>query len=489
MKKWSNGIALLLLAAFIVYFHFYKLTYLPFRVWDEARLATSAYEMSKTGDLLVTTLNYKPELIGTKPPMMIWAQVACIKLFGFNEFAIRFPAAVSATLTILIAFLFVYRLTKSKWAALVSAIVLCTAQGYLFDHGSRYGEYEAMLIFFTTASLISFCLYTEATGERRNRLLLLFFFLLSMAALTKGIAAMLFAPALAVYLVARKQFVSTLLNRYFYLGVFIFVVIVGSFYGLREFKSHGYLQAVYEQELGGRFNASIDGHEGPWDFYWAIMKNEGFGNWYWALPVSLGLFWFFPNGKLKRITGFCLLTSISMIAIISLSQTKLSWYSWPAIPLFAIIIGVLIDQLSAAAGAILKWNKEIVAVIFVTIFSLQPTTEAIDGINKLGYDLSSDNFYAASYYFRDAVQGKKDLKGYTYLNGGYDMQWKLYADWLNDIGRPLPCNEYFTNPQLKKGDKLIANFPASKAYIENNYQYKVVEDFYGVRNYIITGVK
>ena len=489
MKKWSTSVAISILTLFIFYFHFHKLSVLPFRVWDEARLATSAYEMSKSGDWVVVTLGHVPDLIGTKPPLMIWAESACIKLFGLTEFAIRLPAALCAVLTICIVFMFVNKLTGSKWSALASSIVLCTANCYLFDHATRNGEYDSMLTMFTTASLLLFYLYTEDIGCRKNFYLLLFFFFLALAALTKGVAALLFAPGLFIYLIISGRLVPTISNKYLLVGLFLFVGMVSSFYIFRELKGAGYLHAVAIQELGGRFNTVIEGHTGPWDFYWGYLKCEAFGNWYWALPASILLFWFFPNPKLVRATGFCLLTSISMLMIISASQTKLWWYVLPAIPLFAIIISVLIDQISGALSLILSWNKQIVTVVLVGIFSIQPTYQAHNAIHYLCDDLSKDNYYAPSYYMRQAAHGERDLKNYTYLCGGYDIQWRLYAYRLNDLGVNIRCVPVWDAPKFKAGDRVIANIPDSKSYIENGYNCEVKEDFYGLRNYLITGIK
>ncbi len=300
---------------------------------------------------------------------------------------------------------------------------------------------------------------------------------------------MTFAPSVFVFLLLRKKLLTTVGKWYFLLGAFIFIAFVGSFYGLRELKGHGYLQAVYEQELGGRFNTVIEGHSGPWSYYWDYLKEDGFGNWYWALPVSLALFWFYPNGKLSRATGFCLLTSIGMLIIISFAQTKLKWYVLPSIPLMAIVIGTLIDQMSLAIFSFIGGRKEVPAIILIAIFSFQPVAEAYDYVNRTGYDLNGDNFYATSYYFRDAIEGRRDLRHCIYLNGDYDLAWRLYVYRLNEIGVKMPAIEYWKNPQLHAGDKIIARFSMSKNYVEDHYQYTLIEDFYGVRRYLITGVK
>jgi len=57
----------------VVYFPlFLHLENLPLRIWDEARLAVSAYEMSHNGNYIVVHFDGKPEMWSTKPPLMIW---------------------------------------------------------------------------------------------------------------------------------------------------------------------------------------------------------------------------------------------------------------------------------------------------------------------------------------------------------------------------------------------------------------------------------
>ena len=173
-----------------------------------------------------------------------------------------------------------------------------------------------------------------------------------------------------------------------------------------------------------------------------------------------------------------------------MAQTKLSWYVLPAIPLFAVITGIVIDQISGVVSGVLKQNKQAVAIVLVIAFSMQPTMQAFNHMLNQEDDLSKDNFYAVSYYFREALHGKKDLHGYTYLLGQYDQyQWKLYLLRLNDTGININFLGAWNKPTLHAGDKIVANFPEAKTYLESNYQYRLVEDFYGVRNYVITGPK
>ena len=86
-----------LVLGLIVYFPIFgHLDALPIRIWDEARLANNALEMSNDGDYIVTHFDGSPDMWNTKPPLMIWCQVGFIKLLGEDVLPIRLPAAISA---------------------------------------------------------------------------------------------------------------------------------------------------------------------------------------------------------------------------------------------------------------------------------------------------------------------------------------------------------------------------------------------------------
>ncbi|MEZ5057307.1 MAG: hypothetical protein R2879_09760 [Saprospiraceae bacterium] len=58
----------------------------PIRIWDEAIYANNSLEMSQGDDWFILKNNGEPNLYNTKPPLMIWSQAICIKLFGPSGF-------------------------------------------------------------------------------------------------------------------------------------------------------------------------------------------------------------------------------------------------------------------------------------------------------------------------------------------------------------------------------------------------------------------
>ena len=101
--KVSGLILLLVIAGIPLFMH---LDALPFRLWDESRLASNAYEMNKNGNLIVTYYDGQPEMWSTKPPLVIWMQVLFIKILGFNELAVRLPSAIAGLLTCMVLLYF-----------------------------------------------------------------------------------------------------------------------------------------------------------------------------------------------------------------------------------------------------------------------------------------------------------------------------------------------------------------------------------------------
>ena len=187
------GLVVFVLIFFPVFTH---LDSLPVRVWDEARNAINAYEMSKNGQWFVTYFEGNPDLWNTKPPLLIWFQVFWIKLLGFNELAIRMPSAIAAFFTLIIFFRFLKSTFNSSFLALIPVFVLLTNTGFLGEHAARNGDYDALLTLFTTTSAL--CFY-RMLQTNQVKYFYYFFFSLTLAVLTKGVAGLLFLPAYFVF--------------------------------------------------------------------------------------------------------------------------------------------------------------------------------------------------------------------------------------------------------------------------------------------------
>ena len=57
-------------------------------------------ELLEGSHFLVPEFEGQPDLYGTKPPMLIWAQGSAMALLGVNELAVRLPSALAALFTV-----------------------------------------------------------------------------------------------------------------------------------------------------------------------------------------------------------------------------------------------------------------------------------------------------------------------------------------------------------------------------------------------------
>lgn len=167
MKNKTILLLIILLAFFLRFFMLGKNP--PSLYWDEASLGYNAYSILKTGrdefgekfplDKFIAFGDYKP--VG-----YIYAVVPSIALFGLNEFAIRFPSALSGVLMVLLTYYLVKELFNKEKLALISAFLLAVSPWSL--HLSRVA-FEANFAAFL--NLLSVYFFIKGAKEKGYYLL------------------------------------------------------------------------------------------------------------------------------------------------------------------------------------------------------------------------------------------------------------------------------------------------------------------------------
>ncbi len=113
VRKYS----LLLIVAFAAFLRFYQLGLNPPSLtWDEAAWGYNAYSLGidgrdEFGRFL--PLDYLESFGDFKPVVYAYLTILPVKIFGLNEFAVRFPSALLGTLTVLVTYLLVKRIFLS----------------------------------------------------------------------------------------------------------------------------------------------------------------------------------------------------------------------------------------------------------------------------------------------------------------------------------------------------------------------------------------
>lgn len=355
---WKPGLALFMgtcvLAACAVHF---GLLSAPIELWDESRNAVNAMEMQQSGLSLVTTYEFRPDLWNTKPPLLIWLMVASMRLFGASEWALRLPSAVAALGTLAIVVGFSWRLTRSGATALLAGVLLATSSGFFGEHAGARGDYDVPLCFFTTAYT---CLLFFALHRRRPRpiTLLAVGLLIAAAVLTKGIAGLVPGVGIVFYLIATRRWARPFSSPWYLFCALMVILVVIGYYGLREVAAPGYLPAVAQNELGGRYIKTIAGLDPqPWWYYlyWLFRRPISFSAGALALLAPFSLLWATKRIRLGLL--YVLWSLAGVLAVFSFGATKHPWYITPAYPLLAIGLALAVNAGIRQAGKARALNE------------------------------------------------------------------------------------------------------------------------------------
>lgn len=320
-------VILLLLSAAL-----YLLKLGSFSLYDAAETTYGEFvkNMLRSGNWL--TFYYNGAIIFDKPPLYYWFVGLFSLIFGFNEWSMRLPAALSGIATVALTYLLGKRFYGEQ-AGWLSALVVMTALQFLVQ--SRIAELDIMLTLTTLLSLYWF--YTGyQSGEKKYYLLS--YIPMGLAMLIKGLLGVAL-PGGAIFLfLFFKGELKKLGEIKPILGILI-VLALGTPWYIIEYLRHG--KVFLEFALGflflSRFGNVIANHTGPWYYYFpAILL--GFAPWSaFLLPA---LWQTFKNWRRDpELLSLCLI--LPTLLVFSIAKTKLPSYLLPLYPMFALMVGKL----------------------------------------------------------------------------------------------------------------------------------------------------
>lgn len=353
MKNLQTKIILFLIILFFLFTRFFKIAEIPASVyWDEASIGYNAYSIIQTGkdewgDFLPLHFRAFGEF---KLPVYIYATAISVKLFGLNEFAVRFPAVIFSLGVVILTYLLAKRFFSSEAALFSSFFVSISPWFFIF---SRTGyEATAGLMFFTLAiylfffsaknpwfilfSLISFVLSAYSYNSFRIISPLTFLILLIIERKNLSIFILmisLFVLALSIWPIYRLYVYDVGSARFQAVGA-------GSVDFFKNYLPHFSFDFLMSGDKNLRSQQKGFGQIFPYDF----------------LLLPLGLVYIF---KFKSKYGLLTL-ALALISIIPAAVTKESPHalrSLAAVPFFAMIS-------TLGIGKYLKVPVIIIALIF-----------------------------------------------------------------------------------------------------------------------------
>ena len=348
-----DAAAVLVLAAIWAALLPFRFDAVPLQLWDESRNANNALEMALHGRWLTPTYAGAVDHWNTKPPLLIWMMAALLRTGLPPLVALRAPSWLAAAATAALLWAVPRFTLRDRLAAVAAPMLLLGAVLYVGPHAARTGDYDALEAAFVLAYVL--CLW-RALEDGRGAWVLTAALLMAVGALTKGVAALLPLPGLALYALGRRRQALALLGSPLaWTGAAVFCVLAGGYYVVREGVDPGYLAAVVRNEVTGRFLTVLDNHRGDPSYYLVLLART-------AEPCAaaslLAVFAGWQgDGRRRRLALAAALASLSLIALLSVARSKLRWYAVPAVPLLSLLGGIgLSDALGRLRRAAPAWG-------------------------------------------------------------------------------------------------------------------------------------
>lgn len=386
---------------------FWQLGAVPLYDLDEGAFTEATREMLDTGNVITPHRDGEPRY--DKPVLIYWLQAASTQAFGFNEFALRLPSALAASLWVLALWGFVRKRIDAPTATVAGLTLALALQVSLIAKAAVADALLNLLIALTFFEIYRYFLEPDAPANRRY--LLRAYLWMALGFLTKGPVAVVF-PLVVSLLFAlstlRWQMLWHWLKAVFNpLGWVIFVLIAGPWYlAIYLDNGVGFFQSFFLHHNLDRFHAPIHNHSGFPGYYlvmlpvivlpfsgWVINLFKTF-NMAWSDPLERFLWmWFltvliFFSFSATQLPHYLLYGAVPLFILMAKHRAALTncWLAFtPPLALFALFVALplLLDAaIHIAHGIATSPSAEVRELL-----TLQPHTAALLGASRQVLDL------------------------------------------------------------------------------------------------------
>jgi len=326
-------ISSILLWLFIVVIYFFNLWGGSLRTWDESLTAERSREFLLTDDIWLPHLNFSPDF--NKPPLYYWLSALTFKIFGVNEFSVRFWSVIFAIGCMIFVYQMGCKLSGNRWIALFSLFLLATNPHWI--NKTREGLLDSGLLCGMLGGIYFLCFSVRSRGK-----VFLSGLFLAIGGLIKGPLVLLSLIIPISGLIFKKRKIYGTKDIIFVLCIYLLVVLP---YYVIQFIRWGneYGERYFYYNIIDRFFQGIEGHgREPFFYFTQLLKLS---------PVSLIYFLASLGILLKRTqrqshvwAPFLLFTLVWFI-IINISASKRDLYLLVLYPFVAMITGLLGGEL------------------------------------------------------------------------------------------------------------------------------------------------
>jgi len=349
-REWYAFLGVLLFGALLL---FPGLGGTPLIDWDENIYAEASRQMVVSGNYLNVRLNNHP--FAEKPPLFFWMQSLSYHLWGINEFAARFPSAISGMLLGSLCFFVGRRLHSLQLGVTWATVYLSSLLPGIFARSAVIDHTFNLFIATATFSLYFYDLaykkYLEHQSSSDSSFRSKYRFWLTLATVAMGVAVLTKGPlggvipllGFASYKFAyRTPKIS--IPHFFFCGI-VSLSIATSWYWVNWILYGSQFLENFIRFQMNLFSKPLEGHSGPFYYHWVVVL---FGVFPWTFFLAF-LFrkpFQSSNPHLRPLLFIGTAWCFFVLILFSWVNTKLPHYSASVyIPLSLFIAWVLTQVL------------------------------------------------------------------------------------------------------------------------------------------------
>ena len=327
-----NHILFLCLMVFLSFF--VSLGNVPLFDLDEGAFSEATREMLLNGDYITTYLN--GDLRFDKPILIYWCQAISVTLFGLNEFALRLPSALSATIWVMAIYMFTRQFLDIRRAFFAAFFMMVSIQVTVIAKAAIADALLNMCLALTMFGIYRYFFF------RTKKYIYFAYLFMGLGVLTKGPVAILipFAVSLCFFAIKKELriWMGAVMNP---IGLMIFLLIAAPWY-IAEYiaQGHAFIDGFIFNHNINRFKTSFEGHGGSILYYIPIVLGGVLPNTTLCLKALSQV----KNLIKDEMPLFSLIWFFFVFFFFSLSGTKLPHYViYGYTPMF-ILMAMCIDK-------------------------------------------------------------------------------------------------------------------------------------------------
>ncbi len=333
-KPWTGySLSLLCLAIYL-----YPALTLPLSR-GEAMYAQVPYEMFTTGRWIFPTLNGAPYL--EKPPLLYWINLLAFQVFGVSDWAVRLPTLAMTIAEVWLTYLLGRLLLPSR-AAWLGSFILLSSVGFFTLHLQIFTDHLITLTLLM--SLVAMVLWLQ---KPQFRWVCLYHLSLGAGYLSKGVIGLGFPMVIGLFYAWHQG--QPHLRRLFIhpAGLVILSLIILPWLAIMEKAHPGFLWHHVVNEhliryLGDRQPGGVSTISIP--LFWLFLA-------VWLIPWTVlfpeALYHFGKKAiydKACKPNSLLLIWPAAVLTIFTFSSTRIEYYSLPALPALALVLGWRVDR-------------------------------------------------------------------------------------------------------------------------------------------------